>query len=138
MDVIGLGAGVADRLRELDLPARGINVSENPALDPLRYKNLRTELFFTARDWFGKRDCKIPRDEKFQQEITAQKYKIMDSSGQVLALPKEKMKQYIHPRRSPDRADAFTLTFAGNASIALHGASRRWKEPLKRNLRGIV
>ncbi len=32
VDSIGLGAGVVDRLRELGLPARGINVSESPAM----------------------------------------------------------------------------------------------------------
>jgi hypothetical protein len=30
--VIGIGAGVVDRLMELGLPARGINVSESPAM----------------------------------------------------------------------------------------------------------
>ena len=32
VDAIGLGAGVADRLRELELPAYAINVSESPAM----------------------------------------------------------------------------------------------------------
>lgn len=137
VDVIGLGAGVADRLVELGLPARGINVSETPALDTSRFRNLKTELWYAARDWFGKRDCVIPKDEKFQQEITAQKYQIIDSSGKITALPKDKMRQHIHPRRSPDRADAFVLTFASNAATAIHG-KWAWKTPIKRNLKSIV
>jgi hypothetical protein len=34
VDSIGLGSGVVDRLRELGLPARGVNVSESTALKP--------------------------------------------------------------------------------------------------------
>jgi len=137
VDVIGLGAGVADRLRELGLPARGINVAESPALDGSRFKNLRTELYFAARDWFAKRDCQIMRDEKFIQEITAQKYRVIESSGKVVALPKDDMRKFIHPRRSPDRADAFILTFATTASTAMYG-NTGWSAPLKRGLKGIV
>ena len=32
VDSIGLGSGVVDRLIELELPARGVNVAESPAL----------------------------------------------------------------------------------------------------------
>jgi phage terminase large subunit len=32
VDVIGLGAGVVDRLQELELPAVGINVAELPSV----------------------------------------------------------------------------------------------------------
>ena len=44
VDSIGLGAGVVDRLRELALPVRGINVSESPSMAQT-YTNLRAELW---------------------------------------------------------------------------------------------
>jgi phage terminase large subunit len=44
VDSIGLGSGVVDRLRELGLPAIGINVSESPAMKSA-YMNLRSELW---------------------------------------------------------------------------------------------
>jgi len=139
VDAIGLGAGVADRLRELGLPCQAVNVSEKPALDGSRYRNLRTELWFAMRDWFGKFDCYIPRDEKLLQELAAQKYKVLDSSGKVIALPKDEMRKFIHPRRSPDRADALMLTFSQTAASIIHGASAsNWKKKLVRGVKGVV
>src|SRR3990167_5026380 len=51
VDAVGEGAGVASRLQELDLPARGINVGESPAMRE-QFLNLRSELWFLAREWF--------------------------------------------------------------------------------------
>ena len=45
IDVIGIGAGVVDRLAEQNLPVRGINVAESPA-SRKNYLNLRAELWF--------------------------------------------------------------------------------------------
>jgi hypothetical protein len=50
VDVIGLGAGVVDRLRELGLPVRGVNVGEAAATAPERFMRLRDELWWKARD----------------------------------------------------------------------------------------
>lgn len=137
VDVIGLGAGVVDRLREMKLPCRGVNVAELPAMDGSRFKNLRTELWFAMRDWFGKRDCWIPKDDKLMKELTTQKYKPLDSSGLVLALPKDLMRKVL--RRSPDRADAFGLTFASTAASALYGQqSQSWDQPIYRHDRAVV
>lgn len=135
VDFLGIGAGVAHRLREMGLPARAINVAENPALNGERFRNLRTELWYSARDWFMSRECRMPRDKYLERELTAQRYKIIDSSGKVWALPKSEMRKVI--RRSPDRADAFMLTFASTATSALHGRPK-WNAPLKRGIKGIV
>jgi hypothetical protein len=62
VDSIGLGAGVVDRLRELNLPCRGINVSESPAMGAT-YRNLKAELWHKAKAWLEGRDCKMPKDE---------------------------------------------------------------------------
>ncbi len=66
VDSIGLGAGVLDRLRELGLPARGINVAESPAMKGT-YANLRAELWFKCKGWLANRDVKIPKDEQLQR-----------------------------------------------------------------------
>lgn len=137
VDVIGLGAGVVDRLRELKLPARGINVAENPAMDGSRFRNLRTELWFAMRDWFGRRDCWIPKDEKLIKELTTQKYKPLASSGLVIATPKDEMRKHL--KRSPDRADAFGLTFASTATSAMYGQQQwQWDQPVLRNQKAFV
>jgi phage terminase large subunit len=139
VDAIGIGAGVCDRLRELGLPARAVNVSESPAITGDRYKNLRTELWFLADQWFRQRDCLIIDDEKgeFSNELVAQKYKLLDSGGKTIALPKDDMRKLLRGK-SPDLADAFILTFASTATAALYGGWGNWNTPLKRNLPGVV
>lgn len=109
-DVIGLGAGVVDRLRELGLPVRGINVGEVPATDDGRYMRLRDELWFKARDWFDRRDATMPKDDALVAELVGPKYKV-ESSGKLKVESKDDMKK--RGIKSPNKADAFCLTFAG-------------------------
>jgi phage terminase large subunit len=137
IDSIGFGAGVVDRLREMGLPARGINVAESPALKA-RFANLKAELWFLAREWFETRDCNIKGDQNLAAELGAVHYKPPSSSGKVALESKDDTKK--HTKHSPDLADAFVLTFAGTASSALHGGklTSSWNQPLKRHIAGIV
>lgn len=134
VDSIGLGAGVVDRLRELKLPVRGINVSESPALKG-SYKNLRTELWFKAKSWFEQRDCSLPKDDELCADLVSVKYLSPDSAGRLAIESKDQTKKRI--RRSPDVADAFMLTFASDAGTALYGTSfgSNWGKALKRGLK---
>jgi phage terminase large subunit len=109
VDVIGLGAGVVDRLRELGLPVRGVNVGEAASVSD-RYMRRRDELWFAAREWLAAGDCKLPDDQELIAELTAPKYKIT-STGKVQVEPKDELKK--RGLNSPDRADAFILTLAG-------------------------
>ena len=108
VDVIGIGAGVVDRLRELNIPVRGVNVGESAAISD-KYMRRRDELWFKAREWFAKEDCTIPDDANLIQELTSPSYQIT-SSGKLLVESKADMKK--RGQRSPDIADAFILTFA--------------------------
>ena len=45
VDVIGIGAGVVDRCREMGMPAVGANVAETPSVQD-RHNRLRDELWF--------------------------------------------------------------------------------------------
>ena len=111
IDSIGLGAGVVDRLVELDLPARGINVAESSSMSD-RYMRLRDELWFKCREWLEQKDCQIPDQEELVNELTAVQYEIL-SSGKFKVESKEQMKKRGY--RSPDIADALMLTFASMA-----------------------
>jgi transcriptional regulator with XRE-family HTH domain len=110
VDVIGMGGGVVDRLRELGLPVRGINVAERPALDRERYMRLRDELWFEGRDWFDSRSVLIPDDPKLVSELVSPKYKL-ESSGKLKVESKDEMRK--RGVKSPNKADAFLLTMAG-------------------------
>lgn len=114
VDVIGIGAGVVDRMRELGLPVRGVNVGESPASGE-RFMRRRDELWWQAREWFGRRDCSIPDDPALVAELTAPIY-TFSSSGKLIVEPKSDLKKRGLP--SPDLADAFILTLAGGLDLA--------------------
>jgi phage terminase large subunit len=150
VDIIGMGGGVHDRLRELGLPVRGVNVSETKSLrDPERFRDLRTELWYAGRDWFAKRgstlpnrcecpECKRQPESKnhmvmLEIELGAQVAKLT-STGRLLCLPKIEMKKKLNGK-SPNLADAFMLTFAGDAATLTNGPERTttvfpWNQPL--------
>ena len=132
VDSIGLGAGVVDRLRELNLPARGINVSESPAMGTT-YRNLRAELWYKAKAWLERRDCRLPQDEQLITELATVRYKFT-SNGKLQIEAKEDIRKRGLP--SPDLADAFVLTFATDAATVSYGTSfnSKWSKPLKRGL----
>ena len=132
VDSIGLGAGVVDRLRELNLPARGINVSESPAMGTT-YRNLKAELWHKAKAWLEARDCWMPKDELLVAELATVRYSFT-SSGKIQIEGKDEIRK--RGLASPDRADAFCLTFAGDAVIGAYGssASSKWSQPLRRNI----
>jgi len=110
VDTIGIGAGVCDRLAELGLPVRGIQVSERPSTDGRTYMRLRDELWFRAREWFEQRDCRIPEGcDELVAELSVPTYQYT-SVGKIQVESKDGMKK--RGVRSPDLADAFCLALA--------------------------
>jgi len=134
VDVIGLGSGVHDRLRELGLPVRAVNVSEAPAFGAT-YSNLRTELIFRFRGWLEQRGSRLPSDGELIAELTSIRYSFA-SSGKMKAEGKDDMRR--RGLRSPDKADAVFLTFAGDAATSLGSPMANWSRPIRRNLKGIA
>ena len=134
VDVIGMGGGVVDRLRELGLPVRGVNVAESPSMGDT-YVNLRAELWFKMRGWLEQRGAKLPRNEQLIAELTSIRYSFV-SSGKMKAESKDEMRK--RGLTSPDLADAVCLTLASDAATAMGGRSSKWGQPLRRGLKGIA
>lgn len=128
VDSIGLGAGVVDRCKELGLPVYGVNVAETPAVRD-QYARLRDELWFEARAWFERRDVRMAEDEDLIGELTLPAFKVL-STGKKQVESKDDIKKRA---ASPDRADAFCLTFANGSPKGLE-----WKKPLKINTKFVV
>lgn len=128
VDVIGWGAGVVDRLRELQLPVRGVNVAESPAIQD-KYMRQRDELWWLAREWFQSRECTIPSDDTFISELVSPRYDIA-SNGKIKVESKDDIKKR-NPLGSPDAADAFCLTFASRGSPKAYMKKLDYKVPLK-------
>ena len=108
IDKGGLGAGIHDRLLELNVPVIGIN-SATAARDPERYENRRAEMWWLMQEWFADQPCRIPNDAALQSDLCAPQPKV-SSNGRKLLEKKQDMKK--RGIRSPDGGDALALTFA--------------------------
>jgi hypothetical protein len=109
IDEIGIGAGVLDRLHELNhTQVEGINVG-NKATDPEHFFNLRSELYDNLRARFEEQTIVIPNDDDLIGQLAAIRVEYT-SRGQLKVEPKETMRRRSLP--SPDKADALLLAFA--------------------------
>ncbi len=107
IDVIGLGAGVADMMR--NFPGwREIVVDVNSSLrlsDGKNY-NLRALMWQQMKDWLGW--ASIPNSQELRVALTGLRYKF--KGGEMLIEAKEDAK--LRGLASPDEADSLALTFA--------------------------
>ncbi|MCI0851328.1 MAG: AAA family ATPase, partial [Chloroflexi bacterium] len=109
IDEIGVGAGVVDRLHELNYSmVEGVNVG-NRATDPEHFFNLRSELYDGLRARFEEQTIEIPHDEDLIGQLASIRIEYT-SRGQLKVEPKETMRRRSLP--SPDKADALLLAFA--------------------------
>jgi len=107
IDVIGIGAGVVDRLKEQKFRVNGVNVGES-ASDKLKYANIRAEAYWQLADRFQKGEISIPDDLELLAQTSSIKYKF-DSHGRLQIESKEEMKK--RGLKSPDKTDALVLAF---------------------------
>jgi hypothetical protein len=121
VDSIGLGGGVADRLRELGFNVRDVNVSESNALNQQAFK-LRDELWLAAKDWLESRAVRLPKDDDLRAELIAPTYSFA-SNGRIKVEAKSDLKK--RGMRSPDLADSLCLTFAGQGAM-VGGRAMKW------------
>lgn len=116
VDVIGLGAGVVDRLLEMGLPVVAVNVGEAPAMSD-KFLNLRAELWFRGRAWFEARNAAMDKaDSKLIDELAMVRYSFT-SNGKIKVEAKEEIKKRTRLKESCDLADSFLLTLAGSHGI---------------------
>ncbi len=126
IDETGIGAGVVDRLRELQksdaaphrvvLPGpraagpaiTGVNAAARPS-DREQYANLRAELYDALRWRFENHRIKVPNDPELISQLSTVRYGFT-GSGQILIESKDSLRARGQP--SPDKADALALAFA--------------------------
>jgi len=114
IDIIGVGAGVYDRLREQRLkvaPHQGSQAAANPA----KFKNRRSEVWWTFRELMedGLIDLD-PHDETLAAQLGSVKWNV-DSAGRIFVETKEDMRERGLP--SPDHADAAILSTVSAVSV---------------------
>ncbi len=107
IDSVGVGAGVADRLREVGLATARIEEFRggNAAYRADRFSNRNAEVWWAMRDFYmdGKLDTEA--DENLIGQVSGRAYSL-DSRGRVKLQSKRELSD------SPDEADALAMTFA--------------------------
>ncbi len=109
VDSIGIGKGIFDRLSEQRYGpiVRCVIASEN-ADDTVRYKNKRAECWGRMKDWLVDGGS-IPNDDELHADLVSLSYRYT-SDGSLLMESKQDLRN--RGARSPDVADALSLTFA--------------------------
>jgi hypothetical protein len=130
VDVIGMGAGVVDRLKELGYAVIGINVgSKATAKDEAgltSFRNLRSQLWWMVREMLDPANnpvLALPPDDKLTGDLTTPKYTYM-SNGDIVVESKDEIRKRIG--RSTDSADCVML--ACYAPIAPQPAGKKWEQ----------
>jgi hypothetical protein len=106
VDGSGIGAGVVDRLRQLNYSVVDVN-GGNASLNP-RFLNKRAEMWHEMKE-FIEGLCELPPDTKLKEELTCVSYDFTDKGRIRLDRKSDIMDEFGF---SPDRADALAMTFA--------------------------
>jgi phage terminase large subunit len=113
VDVIGIGAGIVDRLLELGQNVFSVNSAATPLTEKeqFKFKNIRSEMWYTAADKFFNNQVCIVDDQILKEQLAAVRYKTIESNGRLQVESKEELKKRIG--RSPDRADCLVMGLWG-------------------------
>jgi phage terminase large subunit len=121
VDVIGIGAGVVDRLRELELPVRALNVSEMPAIRS-KFHRLRDEMYWKGREWFEGLNVQC-EDRTIGGELADVLFSYT-SAGQIKVEPKADIKERLG--RSPDVGESLLLSLMEDCQLIDRSAMDRY------------
>lgn len=106
IDGVGVGGGVVDRCRQLNVP-NIFEVNGGSAPNDSRYFNKRAEMYGNLRDWLS--GGALPDDDDLEAELVAVEYGF-NKQNQIQLMAKEDLKDLLG--ESPDDADALALSFA--------------------------
>ena len=102
-----MGAGVVDRLRQLNFQVVDVNFG-NSSLDP-RFLNKRAESWWAMKEAIEGGEFELPNDPRLKEELTCVSYSFTDKGRIRLDRKEDILDEYGF---SPDRADALAMTFA--------------------------
>lgn len=112
IDVGGVGAGVFDRLVQLQRPVIAVDSARSSdGTASAKTANKRAEMWQRMKDWLSQGAVAIPNDPKLESQLTGLLYK-HDHNNAILLERKDDPRRVKLGLPSPDRADALALTFA--------------------------
>lgn len=111
IELDGPGTSCYDHLRQSRYGAKVIGVHTGARLSDDRNYNVRAKMWRDAKQYLEDKPVCLYDDSELRVQLASVKYKYKD--GLLLMQSKKDYKGLIH--KSPDRADAFVLTFAAQA-----------------------
>jgi len=112
IDIIGIGAGVFDRLREMRISASAFNASERTEWrdrsNELGFINCRAAAWWNLRELLQNDEIALPPDDKLIGDLTAPKWRV-SSGGKIQIESKDDIKKRLG--RSTDDGDAVVMAF---------------------------
>lgn len=124
VDVIGIGSGVVDRLREMGVAVNAFNAANKSfsydSTGVFAFSNLRAEAWWGMRELLdpskGSVVC-LPPDDELVADLTCPKWKVSPGNpGRIVIESKDEIRKRLG--RSTDRADAVIQAFTAEAAAA--------------------
>lgn len=127
VDVIGVGAGVVSRLREMQVSVRAFNAAKSAedrkdATGEFGFTNLRAWAWWHLRELLDPSrgsDITLPDDEMLKADLTAPKWRVL-SGGKIQIESKDEIRKRLG--RSTDSGDAVLMAFTTDSYVP--GATR--------------
>jgi hypothetical protein len=128
IDVIGIGAGVYDMVKNAGVPCVAVNVSEASPVNDSRFYRMRDYLWWQFREWFLDSACSIspgiPQKEKDSLIVDISDIHYgYTPSGQIRIETKDEMKERLG--FSPDVGDACIHTYHPSINMKLRQINRQ-------------
>jgi len=135
IDVIGIGAGVVDRLLEQNLPVLGVNVGEAPPTKG-RFVRLRDQLWLSMREWLESLAVSLPYDDRLRADLCAPRVTFL-SDGRMQVESKQQLR--ARGFASPDSGDALGNTFVPSGMALQLGVGNllNTRVPVRGPMRGM-
>ena len=110
VDTVGVGGGLADRLRELGYSVTEFNSGATPTRslsETTEFFNLRAQAYWSLREQLQRGTLCLPDDPKLFDELVSTTWE-ETPQGEVRITAKEKLRDKLG--RSPDRADSVVMS----------------------------
>lgn len=125
VDQAGVGGGLLDRIRQLGIPAIGIDFGGS-AMDQ-RFADRRSEMWWNMAEWVKRRGT-IPDDLQLRSELCSPNYEFVVQGKTTKFKLESKLDMKRRGVASPDMADALALTFA--APVVAQRRSAKFGAPV--------
>jgi hypothetical protein len=132
VDSNGLGAGVADRLRELEFVVHPVDGQGKSGVTDDRHLNNRAAMYMCLREQFENKAISIPDSVELVNELGAMRLEMSGNKTKIGS--KKELRKVLG--FSPDLADALAMTYAIPDQMYRRGGNHA--KPLPRRNYGIV